>query len=100
MFGSGFAREYQSAWERGTGLKSMVGAGAQPPSVPKTMAPKVQTSDGVALRTGQSVFHAKFGEGVIVTLEGTGGDARAQINFGRHGMKWLALSVAKLTPIE
>ncbi|HEX3141977.1 MAG TPA: UvrD-helicase domain-containing protein [Rhizobacter sp.] len=99
-FGSGFAREYQSAWERGSGLKSMVGAGAQPSTVPKSMAPKVETSDGVALRTGQSVFHAKFGEGVVVTLEGSGGDARAQINFGRHGMKWLALSVAKLTPIE
>ena len=51
-------------------------------------------------QAGQSVFHAKFGEGVIVTLEGVGSDARAQINFGRHGMKWLALSVAKLTPIE
>jgi DNA helicase-2/ATP-dependent DNA helicase PcrA len=99
-FGSGFAREYQSAWERGSGLKSMVGAGAQPSTVPKSMAPTAQTSDGVALRTGQSVFHAKFGEGVIVTLEGSGADARAQINFGRHGMKWLALSVAKLTPIE
>ena len=32
-------------------------------------------------------------------LEGSGVDARAQVNFGRHGMKWLALSVAKLTPI-
>jgi DNA helicase-2/ATP-dependent DNA helicase PcrA len=46
------------------------------------------------------VFHNKFGEGVLLTLEGAGPDARAQVNFGRHGMKWLALSVAKLTPIE
>jgi hypothetical protein len=45
------------------------------------------------------VFHNKFGEGVIVTLEGAGEEARAQVNFGRHGMKWLALSVAKLTPV-
>jgi DNA helicase II / ATP-dependent DNA helicase PcrA len=52
------------------------------------------------LKSGQSVFHTKFGEGVIVTLEGSGEDARAQVNFGRHGMKWLALSVAKLTPIN
>jgi DNA helicase-2/ATP-dependent DNA helicase PcrA len=48
---------------------------------------------------GQAVFHTKFGEGVIVTLEGSGDDARAQVNFGRHGMKWLQLSIAKLTPI-
>ena len=52
------------------------------------------------LRSGQGVFHNKFGEGVIVTLEGSGEDARAQVNFGRHGMKWLALSVAKLTPVD
>jgi DNA helicase II / ATP-dependent DNA helicase PcrA len=52
------------------------------------------------LRAGLNVFHGKFGEGVVVTLEGQGDDARAQVNFGRHGMKWLALSVAKLTPIN
>ena len=40
------------------------------------------------------------GEGVILTLEGSGVDARAQVNFGRHGMKWLALAIAKLTPID
>ena len=52
------------------------------------------------LRIGQSVFHGKFGEGVVLTLEGGGSDARAQVNFSRHGAKWLALSIAKLTPIE
>jgi DNA helicase-2/ATP-dependent DNA helicase PcrA len=51
------------------------------------------------LRAGMKVFHNKFGEGSVVTLEGTGDDARAQINFPRHGVKWLALSVAKLTPL-
>jgi len=51
------------------------------------------------LRTGMKVFHAKFGEGAVLTLEGNGDDARAQINFPRHGIKWLALSVAKLTPV-
>ena len=51
------------------------------------------------LRVKQKVFHAKFGEGTVLTLEGAGVDARAQINFPRHGTKWLALSVAKLTPV-
>jgi DNA helicase-2/ATP-dependent DNA helicase PcrA len=37
---------------------------------------------------------------VVLTLEGTGPDARVQVNFDRHGSKWLMLSVAKLTPIE
>ncbi|HWP19312.1 MAG TPA: UvrD-helicase domain-containing protein [Burkholderiaceae bacterium] len=96
-FGSGFARDYQAAWASGSGLGSIVGAGRQEPP---SFGPQVTTSDGAALRVGQAVFHTKFGEGVIVTLEGRGPDARAQINFGRHGMKWLALSVAKLTPVD
>ncbi|MGY8904256.1 MAG: UvrD-helicase domain-containing protein [Burkholderiales bacterium] len=54
---------------------------------------------GHALRLGMQVFHNKFGEGTVLTLEGSGDDARAQINFARHGSKWLALSVAKLTPV-
>ncbi|MCI1192171.1 UvrD-helicase domain-containing protein [Calidifontimicrobium sp. SYSU G02091] len=96
-FGSGFARDYQQAWQRGSGLGSIVGAGrVEPAPATRTAA----TSDGVALRVGQSVFHNKFGEGVVVTLEGSGTDARAQINFGRHGTKWLALAVAKLTPVD
>lgn len=94
-FGSGFARDYQAAWAKGSGLNSILGAGhvGTGPSV----TPKAPSH---GLRSGQSVFHAKFGEGVVVTLEGSGADARAQVNFGRHGMKWLALSVAKLTPVE
>ena len=52
------------------------------------------------LRIGQSVEHAKFGLGVIVSTEGRGADARVQVNFGAGvGMKWLALEYAKLTPI-
>ncbi len=45
---------------------------------------------------GQAVRHAKFGDGVITALEGSGSDARAQVSFKREGSKWLALSVAKL----
>jgi len=98
-FGSGFARDYQAAWQRGSGLGSMVGAGrVETPAAFVERARSAASSHG--LRTGQGVFHTKFGEGVIVTLEGVGDDARAQVNFGRHGMKWLALSVAKLTPID
>jgi DNA helicase-2/ATP-dependent DNA helicase PcrA len=94
-FGSGFQRDYQAAWARGSGLHSIVGVGAA--NAAPTITPKAPSH---GLRSGQSVFHTKFGEGVIVTLEGSGDDARAQVNFGRHGMKWLALSVAKLTPVN
>jgi DNA helicase-2/ATP-dependent DNA helicase PcrA len=61
------------------------------------------TSRGEAaagIRTGVGVFHAKFGEGRVLAVEGQGNDARAQVNFPRHGTKWLALSVAKLTVVD
>lgn len=66
---------------------------ANPPVPPQKNAP----SHG--LKSGMEVFHAKFGEGKVLMLEGSGDDARAQINFTRHGVKWLALSVAKLTVV-
>ena len=105
-FGSGFAREYQQAWERGSGLGSIVGAGRVAPRVvpafsAEPLPPAIAASQTVGgFRVGQSVFHAKFGEGVITTLEGQGADARAQVQFGRHGSKWLALAIAKLQAVD
>ena len=49
---------------------------------------------------GQNVFHTKFGEGRVTGLEGVDADARAQVNFKRHGVKWLQLSIAKLAAID
>jgi DNA helicase-2/ATP-dependent DNA helicase PcrA len=56
-----------------------------------------QKSAGHGFRIGQAVQHPKFGQGVIVNAEGSGTDARLQVNFGKQGMKWLALEYAKLT---
>ena len=53
---------------------------------------------GTEIRAGMGVFHNKFGEGQVLAVEGAGTEARAQVRFARHGVKWLALSVAKLTP--
>ncbi|MFM8899365.1 MAG: UvrD-helicase domain-containing protein [Burkholderiales bacterium] len=99
-FGSGYAREYHNAWSKGQGLGSMVGAGREPLGAPRQAVPFQPAAPSHGLRTGQNVFHTKFGEGVVLTLEGSGQDARAQVNFGRHGSKWLALSVAKLVPVD
>lgn len=58
--------------------------------------PKLMRHQPGDLHAGQNVFHAKFGHGEVLAVEGTNRDARAQINFEKHGVKWLALSVAKL----
>src|SRR3954470_1829008 len=65
------------------------------PAPARPAAPK--TPDH-GFRIGQAVVHAKFGHGVIVSAEGSGADARLQVNFGKQGMKWLALEYAKITP--
>jgi DNA helicase-2/ATP-dependent DNA helicase PcrA len=60
---------------------------------------KAPPSPNALWRIGQRVFHQKFGEGVITGVEGSGADARVQVNFKRAGSKWLALEYAKLTAV-
>ncbi len=46
---------------------------------------------------GSRVSHPKFGEGVIIQVEGDGEMARIQINFIEHGIKWLVSAYANLS---
>ena len=55
--------------------------------------------DSGALRMGQRVSHAKFGEGVVMQCEGAGERARVQVNFA-EGAKWLMLGYANLTTLD
>ncbi len=115
-FGSGFKPGYaggyggSNAW-RGNAGASQGGKGAtnsgafgtdfmpgERAFVPKN-AEAVTSASGLAIKSGMQVFHNKFGEGKVLAIEGAGDDARAQVQFGRHGVKWLALSVAKLTVV-
>ena len=50
-------------------------------------------------KIGQSVRHAKFGEGVVVTYEGNAENLVIKINFGNQGLKTLAMEYAKLEKI-
>ena len=47
-------------------------------------------------KPGQRVMHAKFGEGMVLQVEGDGAQERVQINFADVGMKWLMLAYARL----
>jgi len=60
-------------------------------------APSVKSA--LPWKIGQQVAHQKFGTGVIVSYEGNASDMRVQVNFGREGLKWLAMEYAKLEPI-
>ena len=83
-----FNRHVRPAW----GQSSLSTETYKSPPVP---VQKAAPEHGIT--AGKNVFHTKFGEGKVLAVEGVGADARAQVNFPRHGIKWLALSVAKLT---
>ena len=64
-------------------------------------APVARTGAGSSsgrFRLGQRVNHPKFGEGVVLTLEGDGDHARVQVNFADAGSKWLVIAYARLQP--
>ncbi len=48
---------------------------------------------------GQRVRHIKFGEGIVVNHEGSGTNARLQVNFEEVGAKWLVVAYAKLEAV-
>ena len=51
------------------------------------------------MRLGGRVRHGKFGEGVILSVEGNGAQARVQVSFERQGTKWLMVQYANLEPL-
>lgn len=66
---------------------------------PSLKAPSSEPNES-GLRTGESVYHAKFGEGVILDHEGSGAHQRVQVKFKQHGVKWLVLAYAQLKKVS
>ena len=52
------------------------------------------------LEVGATVYHERFGKGIIKALEGVGNDKKAQVNFESGGLKNILLRFAKLTIIN
>jgi DNA helicase-2/ATP-dependent DNA helicase PcrA len=65
------------------------------PSIPARGARFMDDAPG-SLRLGQRVRHQKFGDGVVLNVEGQGSNARVQVNFERQGTKWLMMGYANL----
>lgn len=81
---------YKQAWEAQTGSARDWGSSSYQTSGSNA------AQAGRPFKLGQSVSHARFGMGVVVNYEGQGDDLRVQVNFGRQGVKWLVLALAKL----
>jgi len=64
--------------------------------IPK--AKKSQTTESAGgIPLGHTVEHSKFGQGVVLAVEGSGAHTRVQVKFSEHGVKWLVLAYANLT---
>lgn len=63
-----------------------------------TRASLVET-EAAGFKLGQRVRHGKFGDGVVLRLEGQGTNARVQVNFEGQGTKELMLAYANLQPL-
>lgn len=80
------------------GNRSWSGAfGSKAVSAPAAFVGGGVQLNGQHFRIGQGVHHAKFGEGTILSLIGSGEEAQAEVHFREAGTKTLALGIAKLT---
>jgi DNA helicase-2/ATP-dependent DNA helicase PcrA len=70
----------------------------QSPSSARSQIPSAAEAAGIPL--GQNVAHAKFGQGVVLSVEGSGAHTRVQVKFKEHGVKWLVLAYANLTVVD
>ncbi|WP_419419120.1 DNA helicase II [Legionella sp. D16C41] len=77
-----------------------VGGRFQAPVIKATAALNAMTAKEAGVKIGQSVSHAKFGQGKILSVEGSGAHTRVQVKFKLHGVKWLVLAYANLTFLE
>ena len=62
-------------------------------------ADSASLQEDLPVKLGQHVSHPSFGEGVVVSAEGSGAHTRLQVNFEDAGSKWLVAAYANLTPL-
>lgn len=65
-------------------------------------APSANSEPGIQgqLKTGMRVIHHQFGEGTIITIEGTEPNQKATVHFDSEGEKKLLLKFARLQIIQ
>lgn len=66
--------------------------------VPKPSAPSI--ADSPLYKAGMKVSHKMFGMGKVVSVQGSGDEARVKVFFNRAGEKTLVVKFANLTVVE
>jgi DNA helicase-2/ATP-dependent DNA helicase PcrA len=89
---SRFIREIPAALKQDVRMKGQINRASSWSGTPGAAA----TTENNSIRLGQRVRHPSFGEGVVLSCEGNGNNARIQINFDAVGGKWLVAAYARL----
>ncbi|MFO1454657.1 MAG: DNA helicase II [Steroidobacteraceae bacterium] len=97
--GSGYGGSLGGGGDAGNGAGRPYGAGAQGGRGPGG-AGALTDAAAPGIKLGARVRHGKFGEGVVLNIEGQGAHARIQVNFEDHGSKILMLQYANLEPVR
>ena len=79
-----------------TGGGGPLGPTGTGPAAPGAPGAGTTGAEGLGLRVGDDVAHAKYGEGVVVHLEGSGDKAEAVVRFRDVGEKRLLLAWSPL----
>jgi DNA helicase II / ATP-dependent DNA helicase PcrA len=103
----GGRRRQRRSWSRGGDDTDgrIIGAGGRSRIVESALRggrtpPPSTGAESLGLRVGEDVRHARFGEGVILELSGTGDKAEALVRFPGVGEKRLLLSWSPLERIS
>ena len=65
-------------------------------SRPASFGAPLRQTETAGLKLGQAVRHRKFGDGVVLALEGDGERARVEVQFESGQSKWLIVAMAGL----
>ena len=80
----------------GAGRAATSGAGAGPRPGAQAAAAASSGAESLGLLPGDAVVHTRFGQGVVVEVQGEGEDARATIRFQEHGEKRFLLALSPI----
>jgi DNA helicase-2/ATP-dependent DNA helicase PcrA len=97
VIGAGRASANSPRWAEGarSGRDQLTGQAGSARRSPQPAAPS-SGAERLGLVPGDAVVHARFGEGVVIEVEGEGDDARAKICFPDHGEKRFLLALSPL----
>ncbi|MEZ9196901.1 DNA helicase II [Shewanella sp. 10N.286.54.B9] len=89
---SRFVKEIPEQFVQEIRMRTQVSA----PAVSTRFSKQDSSFNESGFKIGQKVSHPKFGEGTVTNYEGSGPQARIQVNFYDVGSKWLVIAYARL----